>query len=85
MSVDPAMPEKMNCDRYRVEGRELICEFRGKEVRRIGFDRILGWCDTAQGSLSILIKEGRSLDFPGPSDELEDLLSKHFPSSFHSW
>jgi hypothetical protein len=74
----------MHCDRYRVEDRTLVCESRGKEVRRVRFDAILGWCDTAQGSLSIVIKEGRSLDFPEPFEELENLLSQHFPNSFHS-
>jgi hypothetical protein len=85
MSNSSEMPERMNCDAYRVEGRELVCELSGKEVRRVSFDAILGWCDTAQGSLSIMVKGGRSLDFPGPPEVLEDILMKHFPNSFHQW
>ena len=85
VSVNPNAPEELQCDRFRVDGRELVCEFGGKEVRRVAFDSILGWCDTAQDSYSIVMKEGRSLDFPGLSDELEVILLEHFPDSFHSW
>lgn len=85
MHTDWEAPEEMNCDRYRVDGRELVLLLQGNEIRRISFSSILGWCDTGQGTLSIVMKEGRSLDFSGMPRELEELLIKHFPDSFHEW
>lgn len=82
------MPERLDCDRYTVDGRELICARSEDVIRRISLDAIRGWCDTGQGkvlTLSIVMKEGRSIDLPDTSGELEQILSHHFPDSFHSW
>jgi hypothetical protein len=85
MSSHSDMPETLHCDGFRVDGRDLICELGGREVRRIARDDILGWCDTAQGSYSIVMRDCAGLDFPGYPEELEAILSEWFPDSFHCW
>ncbi len=85
MSPNSDMPQTLHCDHFRVDGRDLVCESGGREVRRVARDVILGWDDTAQGSYSIVMKEGPSLDFPGYPEELEAILSEWFPDAFHCW